>query len=274
MSFIVEKLGLGEASPAESPDQKLVDLRPMMIASAALCAFYIGIRAYEQVFGTREGVLGRMDFYSPFFYKYWLVALYIAEPLELIAFLAVVIYLWRTRDRDIANVEPREELRRMIFLLGWLFVYGLAIFWGFSFFGEQNATYIQANMADSPFTPSSIAQFYVSYPIFIIMGAGSFMYARTRVPIFANQGFSVAFIVLFFGSVMLLPSVALNEWGSSVWILEELSVAPLHWTFVFFGWFTLGMFGLSLQLLGRINELCGTNKNAGEFLLVAKAKSL
>ncbi|SFK69143.1 methane monooxygenase/ammonia monooxygenase subunit C [Methylocapsa palsarum] len=239
----------------ERQERPLVDLRPMMIASTALSAFYIALRIYEQYFGTREGVLARMDFYSPFFYTYWLTVVYVAVPLELIAFVAVVAYLWRKRDRNIEAVEPREELRRMINLLGWLFVYSITIFWGFSFFGEQGGAYIQANAPDSPFTPSNIAQFYLSYPIFIIMGAGVFMYARTRVPIFASRGFSVAFVALFFGPVMLLPSVALYEWGISNWIMEELFVAPLHWTFVFFGWFSLGVFGLSLQLLGRINEL-------------------
>jgi methane/ammonia monooxygenase subunit C len=37
--------------------------------------------------------------------------------------------------------------------------------------------------------------------------------------------------------------------------MEELFVAPLHWMFVFFGWFTLATFGVSLQMMGRIKEL-------------------
>jgi len=48
---------------------------------------------------------------------------------------------------------------------------------------------------------------------------------------------------------------ALNEWGSTVWIMEELAVAPLYWGFVFFGWFSLAAFGVSLLIIGRILEV-------------------
>jgi methane/ammonia monooxygenase subunit C len=37
--------------------------------------------------------------------------------------------------------------------------------------------------------------------------------------------------------------------------MEELFVAPLHWGFVFFGWFALAVFGTALQILGRVVEL-------------------
>lgn len=264
MSLVAEAQQRPAAAVAESDERPIIHLGPMAIGVAVLCVFYIALRAYEQFFATRIGELARMDFYSPFFYRYWLSPLYVVEPVELLAFLAVVVYLWRTRDRDVANVEPREELRRTIFLLAWLLVYSIAIFWAFSFFGEQEATWIQANVRDSAFTPTSIAQFYLSYPIFIIIGAGGFLYARTRLPAFACRGFSVAYVALFFGPLMLLPSVALNEWGSSVWVLEELFVAPLHWTFVFFGWSVLFIFGVSLQILGRIVELCGAQQLTSE----------
>lgn len=40
-------------------------------------------------------------------------------------------------------------------------------------------------------------------------------------------------------------------------VMEELFVAPLHWGFVFFGWMALGVFGVVLQILGRIHALVG-----------------
>jgi methane/ammonia monooxygenase subunit C len=43
--------------------------------------------------------------------------------------------------------------------------------------------------------------------------------------------------------------------GSTVWIMEELAVAPLYWGFVFFGWFSLAAFGVSLLIIGRILEV-------------------
>ncbi|MGO9237576.1 MAG: methane monooxygenase/ammonia monooxygenase subunit C [Methylocella sp.] len=75
-------------------------------------------------------------------------------------------------------------------------------------------------------------------------------------PTFACKGWSVAYVLLFIGPLMLLPCAALNEWESTVWIMEELAVAPLHWGFVFFGWASLAAFGVSLLIIGRILELC------------------
>jgi Ammonia monooxygenase/methane monooxygenase, subunit C len=54
---------------------------------------------------------------------------------------------------------------------------------------------------------------------------------------------------------MIFPAVGLNEWGRTFWFMEELFVEPLHWMFVFFGWFSLAVFGVTLQLLGRVVEL-------------------
>src|SRR6202035_5520945 len=46
-----------------------------------------------------------------------------------------------------------------------------------------------------------------------------------------------------------------HEWGHTFRFMEELFVEPLHWMFVFFGWFSLAVFGVVLQLLGRVVEL-------------------
>ena len=39
--------------------------------------------------------------------------------------------------------------------------------------------------------------------------------------------------------------------------MEELFVAPLHYGFVFFGWFALGVLGVFLQSLASILHLIG-----------------
>ena len=127
-------------------------------------------------------------------------------------------------------------MRRIFNLLSWIFVYGLAIYWGASYFTEQDGTWHMTVIRDTDFTPSHIIEFYMAYPIYIIMGIGSFMYARTRLPTFACKGWSVAFVMLFVGPFMIFPNVELNEWGHTFWFMEELFVAPLHWGFVFFGW--------------------------------------
>jgi methane/ammonia monooxygenase subunit C len=119
---------------------------------------------------------------------------------------------------------------------------------------EQDGTWHQTVIRDTDFTPSHILEFYLSYPIYIIAGWGAFMYARTRIPMFANR-ISVAFLLFFAGPFMIFPNVGLNEWGHTFWFMEELFTAPLHWGFVFFGWFALAVFGVVLQVLGRVIEL-------------------
>ena len=250
MTFITEKIR-GAVSTAAVAERPLVDLKWTWIATAAICAFFIGAREYEQMFGWKAG----MDSYSGEFQTYWMPILYIFTTLELIAFLGLVFYLFKTRDLDVAKVEPREELRRIFHLLGWILLYGIALYWGASYFSEQEAAWNQALVRDSAFTPVNIIQYYVADPIYIITGIGGFLYARTRLPTFACKGWSVAYVLLFIGPLMLLPCAALNEWGSTFWIMEELAVAPLHWGFVFFGWASLAAFGVSLLIIGRIREL-------------------
>jgi methane/ammonia monooxygenase subunit C len=249
MSLVTGTARSGEAAAvAEAP---LLDGKPLIIGVAAICVFYVGVRIYEQVFGFYAG----LDSFAPEFTTYWMTILYIEEPVELISFLALVGWMWKTRDRDIASVQPREELRRMFYLMSWILVYGVAIYWGASYFTEQDGTWHMTVIRDTDFTPSHIIEFYMSYPMYIVIGVGGFMYARTRLPTFALKGWSVAYVLLFVGPFMIFPNVGLNEWGHTFWFMEELFVAPLHWMFVFFGWFSLAVFGVSLQIIGRIGEL-------------------
>jgi methane/ammonia monooxygenase subunit C len=251
MSLIADTTAARAEAEASSAERPIFNPVPLAIGSAAICVWYVMVRIYEQYFGWYAG----LDSFTPEFQTYWMTILYIEEPVELISFLALVGYLWKTRDKDIASVAPREEMRRIFNLLSWIFVYGVAIYWGASFFTEQDGTWHQTVIRDNDFTPSHIIEFYMSYPMYIIVGVGGFIYARTRLPTFALKGWSVAYVLLFVGPFMIFPNVALNEWGHTFWFMEELFVAPLHWMFVFFGWFALAVFGVSLQILGRVKEL-------------------
>jgi methane/ammonia monooxygenase subunit C len=251
MSLVTETAPSAAVAREASAALPIVNLKPALYGTAGLTLFYICVRIYEDFFGFKYG----LDSFDPNFNTYWMSILWTEIPLEFASFLGIVGYLWKTRDRDLANVAPREELRRFIYLLGWILVYGVAIYWGASYFTEQDGTWHQTVIRDTDFTPSHIIEFYMSYPIYIIVGVGGFMYARTRLPIFGTKGFSIAYLLLFIGPFMIFPNVALNEWGHTFWFMEELFVAPLHWMFVFFGWFALAVFGVSLQILSRVGEL-------------------
>jgi len=72
MTFITEKIR-GAVSTAAVAERPLVDLKWTWIATAAICAFFIGAREYEQMFGWKAG----MDSYSGEFQTYWMPILYI-----------------------------------------------------------------------------------------------------------------------------------------------------------------------------------------------------
>jgi methane/ammonia monooxygenase subunit C len=109
---------------------------------------------------------------------------------------------------------------------------------------------------DTDFTPSHIIEFYLSYPIYIITGFASFLYAKTRLPYF-SEGVSLPYLILVVGPFMILPNVGLNEWGHTFWFMEELFVAPLHYGFVIFGWLALAVMGTLTQTFYSFTKLIG-----------------
>jgi methane/ammonia monooxygenase subunit C len=210
MSLATEKAA---AAAAEKADV-IVNYKPAYIAMFCLGMFYVGIRVYEQYFGWKAG----LDSFAPEFQTYWLNLMWTELPIEFITFCGIGGYLWKTRDRNINAVAPREELRRLLTLVGWLLVYAFTVYWGASYFTEQDGTWHQTVIRDTDFTPSHILMFFA-------------------------------------GPFMIFPNIGLNEWGHTFWFMEELFTAPLHWGFVFFGWFALAVFGVTLQVLGRVIEL-------------------
>src|ERR1700746_3104717 len=124
MSFVTGTARTGEAAAvAEAP---LFNGMPLILGVIALNTFYVCIRIYEQAFGQFAG----LDSFAPEFTTYWMTILYIEEPVELISFPACVVWMWKTRDVDVANVHPREEMRRVFNLISWIMMYGIAIYWG------------------------------------------------------------------------------------------------------------------------------------------------
>jgi methane/ammonia monooxygenase subunit C len=91
-------------------------------------------------------------------------------------------------------------------------------------------------------------------PAYILAGVAAFLYARTRLPQFA-ENISIPFVIAVVGPFMILPNVGLNEWGHTFWFMEELFTAPLHWGFVVLGWTALALGGLLIQIILRLIAL-------------------
>lgn len=259
----------------------LLKMSHLILALLGLAGIYLGARGYQAVYGWSRG----LDAFAPEFEFYWMNFLYAELALEATAVAALWGWLWRTRDRclekywmhfldretvlervrgkdlqqllakkpdsNLAMLTPREELRRNLTHLIWLAAYAWSLYWGLSFFTEQDATWHQTVIRDTDFTPSHIVVFYLSYPMFILVGGGAFLYAKTRVPYFI-KGLSIPYLMLVVGPFMILPNVGLNEWGHTFWFMEEIFAASLHWGFVVLGWFALSIMGVLLQVFASI----------------------
>ena len=55
-----------------------------------------------------------------------------------------------------------------------------AIYYGASYFTEQDGTWHQTIVRDTDFTPSHIIEFYLSYPIYIITGGACFLVCKNQ----------------------------------------------------------------------------------------------
>jgi len=140
-------------------------------------------------------------------------------------------------------------------LVMFLCVYTWAVYWAGSYFAEQDAAWHQVVTRDTSFTPSHIILFYLTFPLYIILGVGSLIWANTRLPMYRNYGVSLPHVLAIVGPFMILPNVGLNEWGHAFWFMEELFGAPLHWGFVVMGWSALALGGVLMQIVVRVNEL-------------------
>ncbi|MXS80264.1 ammonia monooxygenase subunit C [Nitrosomonas eutropha] len=171
-------------------------------------------------------------------------------------------WLYKTRNtaEQLANLTPKQEIKRYFYFLMWLGVYIFAVYWGSSFFTEQDASWHQVIIRDTSFTPSHIPLFYGSFPVYIIMGVSMIIYANTRLPLY-NKGWSFPLIMTVAGPLMSLPNVGLNEWGHAFWFMEELFSAPLHWGFVILAWAALFQGGLAVQIIARFSNLLDVEWN-------------
>jgi len=242
--------------PAERADARtgfsFMDFKFLTVGSLAVTAFVVFVRWYQGWAAWEYGT----DSTSWEFDKYWMTLMYAELAGFALLFVIGMSYIWFTRDKNLKALTPEVELRRYMTFLGMLFVYAFAFIWAGSFFAEQDAAWHQVVVRDTSFTPSHIVEFYGMFPMFIVIGFCTFLYATTRLPLYA-KGFSIPLVIATTGPMMVLPNVGFNEWGHAFWFMEEFFTAPLHWGFVFFGWSILGLGGILVQVMARFTVLVG-----------------
>ncbi len=228
----------------------LIDLPKYLKGFGFLTIMYISLRLYQGAFAIAHG----LDSTEPAFEQYWMRLFYI--ELAVIAAVASGFwgYLWITRDRNLDQLAPKEEIRRYFTLTMWISIYTFAVYWAGSYFAEQDNSWHQVAIRDTPFTANHIIEFYFNFPLYVILGGCAWLYARTRLPLYA-KGISLPLTLAVFGPFMILVSVGFNEWGHTFWFREEFFAAPIHWGFVIGVWFALGVGGILLQGVTRLIEL-------------------
>lgn len=228
----------------------LIDLPKYLKGFGLLTVIYVSLRLYQGAFAIEHG----LDSSEPAFEQYWMRLFYI--ELAVIAAVASGFwgYLWLSRDRQLDQLEPKEEIRRYFTLTMWISIYTFAVYWAGSYFAEQDNSWHQVAIRDTPFTANHIIEFYFNFPLYVILGGCAWLYARTRLPLYA-KGISLPLTLAVFGPFMILVSVGFNEWGHTFWFREEFFAAPIHWGFVIGVWFALGVGGILLQGVTRLIEL-------------------
>lgn len=240
---VVEGSGVGAPPPA-------VPWRNIGLVLLGLLTLFGVYRYYQHVTSFTVG----LDYFEPEFQIYWMNLLYTQLGIEALVFVAMIGYLWVTRDRNVLQVSAQEELRRHYVLLGYVVVFAVIAYLAASLYTEADAAWHQVTVRDTDFTPTHIALFYFGIPAFIIIGCSAFVYAHTRLPQFHNR-VSMSMGVLVAGPILIMPNLGYNEWGHTFFYAEELFAAPVHWGFVLLGWSAFAAGGFLVQIITRLISL-------------------
>jgi methane/ammonia monooxygenase subunit C len=224
--------------------------RAGILTCLGFTGLFVGLAVYMHAFAWSAGI----DATSPEFGLYWRNLLI----LELVGVSAGTLGWWAWLARSgralPAAVTHDEEVRRIMVFWGLLGATCVVLYFMASFFVSADAAWHQTAVRDTAFTPPHIVLFYCAFPLGITMTVGTYLYGVTRLPRVypATAGFPWSFFILIAASVTEMLQVALNEWGHSLWIAEEVFAAPLHWPFVIYVWLAAAMFALWLETLIRL----------------------
>mgnify|MGYP003396721743 FL=1 len=228
------------------------DSKPVKIGWFAMLAIGVFWVVYQRTFGYSHG----LDSMTPEFESVWMGLWRFNIVANALFFATSIGWIWVTRDRNLANLDPKLELKRYFYWMGWLVCYIWGVYYAGSYTLEQDAAWHQVIIRDTSFTASHIVAFYGTFPLYITCGVSSYLYAQTRLPLY-SQATSFPLVAAVVGPMFILPNVGLNEWGHAFWFVDELFAAPLHWGFVTLGW--CGLFGaaggVAAQIVSRMSNL-------------------
>jgi methane/ammonia monooxygenase subunit C len=245
-----------EWKPGRGPIDWLGGWRVCWIGSLAFLGLAAAIRIFQQYTAWTIGI----DSSSRDFGLYYR-SLFIAEVLGVTA----GTLLWwgylvrRGRKVVLKGANHPEEVRRLVVFWGLIGITCVILYIMASFWPNQDGSWHQTAVRDTALTPSHIPMFFLFFPLGITFTVGTYLYGRYWMPKVygAEKGFPWSFFFLIAASVTEMAQVAMNEWGHSLWITEEIFAVPFHWPFVFYGWLAAGIFALWAESLIRLLQIEG-----------------
>jgi methane/ammonia monooxygenase subunit C len=251
-----------EFRPGRGPIDWLGGWRTGIVAPILILLAAFAWRIYQQFTAWTKGIDASSHDFT-IFYRIPLVV-------ELLGVTAFTLGWWgwllRTGRTIAQRITHNEEVRRIAVFWGLIGATSVCLYVEASFFPNQDASWHQTAVRDTAFTPSHIPMFYLFFPLGITMTIGTYLYGRTRLPKVygVEKGFPWSFALLIAASVTEMMQVAMNEWGHSLWIPEEIFAVPFHWPFVFYGWLAGGIFALWAETLIRLLGIEDEVAAAGE----------
>jgi len=81
--------------------------------------------------------------------------------------------------------HTKGEITRYFTMTMWISIYTFAVYWAGSYFAEQDNSWHQVSIRDTPFTANHIIEFYFNFPSTCSWRV-AWLYARTRLPLYAK----------------------------------------------------------------------------------------
>jgi len=241
---------ISEITADEAVDENGIPWSTYFKVIIGIAVVYGFVRVYMHAFAYTMG----LDYFEPEFATFWMSVFWLQAFVCTATFIGAMGYLWVTRERSPETVAPEIELSRYFKVITWLVGYTAVVLILGPLAGESDAAWHQVVIRDTDFTPTHISLFYLGFPALIIFGVGSFVYAKTRLPMHAKKSL-VPLGIAIGGPILVLPTVGLNEWGHTFFYAEELFGAPIHYGFAALGLALLALGGVVVHLLSRMKEL-------------------
>ena len=179
--------------------------------------------------------------------------LLIAIPL----LIGISMFLWSRNKPESPNKPKGHLLNSYLILIAWTIAFIYTVTWASTFLVQLDRPWQQILDQGSGLTPAHAVIFFVSMPIYVIIGLGMFLHARKHLYHFfkTHKTTLTLFIVLPF---FILPSSETDHLKST-YSFDAISSAALYWTVVL-SWLIFGVGALYKHLFIGILPLIKSSK--------------